>query len=58
MEHDSPISVYGKGPTLAKIAVQEQEGHWPVPVGAQTFIRRISIGGMMAISPIIFNGKE
>ena len=33
MEHDSPISVYGKGPTLAKIAVQEQEGHWPVPEG-------------------------
>ena len=33
MEHDSPISVHGKGPTLAKIAVQEQEGHWPVPEG-------------------------
>ena len=33
MQHDSPISVYGQGPTLAKIAVQEQEGHWPVPEG-------------------------
>ena len=33
MEHDSPISIHGKGPTLAKVAVQESEGHWPVPEG-------------------------
>ena len=33
MEHENPISIHGKGPTIAKIAVQEQEGHWPVPEG-------------------------
>jgi uncharacterized RDD family membrane protein YckC len=33
MSHDSPISIHGKGPTLAKIAVNENEGHWPVPEG-------------------------
>ena len=33
MEHENPISTHGKGPTLAKIAVQSEEGHWPVPEG-------------------------
>lgn len=33
MSDDSPISVHGKGLTLAKLAVQENEGHWPVPEG-------------------------
>ena len=33
MSHESPISIHGKGPTLAKIAVNENEGHWPVPEG-------------------------
>ena len=33
MEHESPISTYGQGPTLAKLAVQASEGHWPVPEG-------------------------
>ena len=33
MGHENPISTYGKGPTLAKIAVQGEEGHWPVPEG-------------------------
>ena len=33
MKHESPISTYGQGPTLAKLAVQESEGHWPVPEG-------------------------
>ena len=33
MNHESPISTHGKGPTLAKLAVQESEGHWPIPEG-------------------------
>ena len=33
MIHDSPISTHGQGPTLAKLAVQSNEGHWPVPEG-------------------------
>lgn len=33
MIHDSPISTHGQGPTLAKLAVQASEGHWPVPEG-------------------------
>ncbi len=33
MIHDSPISTHGQGPTLAKLAVQDNEGHWPVPEG-------------------------
>ena len=33
MEHDNPISIHGKGPTLAKVAVQSEGGHWPVPEG-------------------------
>jgi uncharacterized RDD family membrane protein YckC len=33
MIHDNPISTHGQGPTLAKLAVQENEGHWPVPEG-------------------------
>ena len=33
MNHDSPISTHGKGPTLAKLAVQDSGGHWPVPEG-------------------------
>ena len=33
MIHDSPISTHGQGPTLAKLAVQADEGHWPVPEG-------------------------
>ena len=33
MGHDNPISIHGQGPTLAKMAVQGEEGHWPVPEG-------------------------
>ena len=33
MSSESPISTYGQGPTLAKMAVQESEGHWPIPEG-------------------------
>ena len=33
MEHENPISIHGKGPTLAKMAVGEDSGHWPVPEG-------------------------
>jgi uncharacterized RDD family membrane protein YckC len=33
MEHENPISIHGKGPTLAKMAVGDDSGHWPVPEG-------------------------
>ena len=33
MGHENPISIHGKGPTLAKIAVQAEAGHWPIPEG-------------------------
>ena len=33
MSHDSPISLHGTGPTLAKQAVQAEGGHWPLPEG-------------------------
>ena len=32
-DHDSPISLHGGGKTLAKLAVEEQSGHWPIPEG-------------------------
>ena len=33
MGEDNPISIHGSGITLAKEAVQESTGHWPVPEG-------------------------
>jgi uncharacterized RDD family membrane protein YckC len=33
MAHDSPISLHGKGPTLARQAVEAESGHWPIPEG-------------------------
>jgi len=33
MSHESPISTHGNATNLAKLAVQESDGHWPVPEG-------------------------
>jgi uncharacterized RDD family membrane protein YckC len=33
MNHESPISIHASGSNPAKLAIQESEGHWPVPEG-------------------------
>jgi uncharacterized RDD family membrane protein YckC len=33
MSDENPISIHGGGLTLAKLAVQGESGHWPVPEG-------------------------
>jgi len=33
MSEDSPISIHQSGATLAKLAVGEASGHWPIPEG-------------------------
>ncbi len=33
MSEENPISIHGSGATLAKLAVAESSGHWPIPEG-------------------------